>query len=106
MFSVKREILLRWHRQLVARRWAYTHRAPGRPTLDSSVRELILRLAEENRHWGYTRIVGELKGLGIAVSATSVREVLLGRRPSARAAAELLIVAHVPARPRVKHARV
>jgi putative transposase len=76
-FRVKPETLLRWHRQLVARRWTYTHRGPGRPPLESSLRELIVRLAEENQHWGYKRIVGELKGLGIAVSATSVRKVLL-----------------------------
>jgi putative transposase len=76
-FPVKPETLLRWHRQLVARRWTYTHRAPGRPPLESSLRTLILRLSHENPHWGYKRIVGELKGLGITVSATSVRKVLL-----------------------------
>ena len=76
-FAVKPETLLRWHRQLVARRWTYTHRAPGRPALESSLRALILRLGRENPHWGYKRIVGELKGLGITVSATSVRKVLL-----------------------------
>jgi len=76
-FPVKPETLLRWHRQLVARRWTYTHRAPGRPPLESSLRTLILRLGHENPHWGYKRIVGELKGLGITVSATSVRKVLL-----------------------------
>jgi putative transposase len=76
-FSIKPETLLRWHRQLIARRWTYTHRRPGRPPLERSLRERILRLARENPHWGYKRIVGELKGLGIAVSATSVRKVLL-----------------------------
>jgi putative transposase len=76
-FSVKHETLLRWHRQLVARRWTYPHRAPGRPPLESSLRGLIRRLGQENPHWGYRRIVGELKGLGISVSATSVRKVLL-----------------------------
>ena len=76
-FPVKPETLLRWHRQLVARRWTYTHRAPGRPPLESSLHALILRLGRENPHWGYRRIVGELKGLGITVSATSVRKVLL-----------------------------
>ena len=76
-FSVKPETLLRWHRQLIARRWTYSHRAPGRPPLARSLRELIVRLARENPHWGYKRIVGEIKGLGIAVSATSVRKVLL-----------------------------
>ncbi len=76
-FSFKPETLLRWHRQLIARRWTYSHRKPGRPPLERSLRELILRLARENPHWGYKRIVGELKGLGISVSATSVRKVLL-----------------------------
>jgi len=76
-FPVKPETLLRWHRQLIARRWTYAHRAPGRPPLQSSLRALILRLGRENPHWGYKRIVGELKGLGISVSATSVRKVLL-----------------------------
>jgi putative transposase len=47
------------------------------PPLDASLRELILRLARENEHWGYKRIVGELKRLGISVSATSVRKALL-----------------------------
>jgi putative transposase len=77
-FPVRPATLLRWHRQLVARRWTYAHRAPGRPPLKSSLRALILRLGRENPHWGYRRIVGELKGLGITVSATSVRKVLLG----------------------------
>jgi len=76
-FSFKPETLLRWHRQLIARRWTYSHRPPGRPPLECSLRELILRLARENPHWGYKRIVGEVKGLGISVSATSVRKVLL-----------------------------
>jgi putative transposase len=76
-FAVKPETLLRWHRELVTLRWTYLRRAPGRPPLDSSLRTLILRLARENPHWGYRRIVGELKGVGIAVSATSVRKVLL-----------------------------
>jgi putative transposase len=76
-FSFKPETLLRWHRQLIARRWTYSHRRPGRPPLERTLRELILRLAAENPHWGYKRIVGELKVLGISVSATSVRKVLL-----------------------------
>jgi putative transposase len=76
-FLVKPETLLRWHRQLVARRWTYPHKKPGRPPLEPSLRTLILRLADENPQWGYRRIVGELTGVGIAVSATSVRKVLL-----------------------------
>ena len=72
---LKPETLLRWHRQPLARCWTYAHRTPGRPPLECSLRELIRRLARENRHWGYKRIVGELKRLGINVSATAVRKV-------------------------------
>jgi hypothetical protein len=69
------ETILRWHRRLVARRWTYPHRRPGRPPVEREVRELIVRLAREHI-WGYVRIVGELRNLGIDVSATLVRTVL------------------------------
>jgi putative transposase len=75
-FLVTPNTLLRWHRRLVTRRWAYPHRSPGRPPIDQEVHELILRLARENGHWGYVRIVGESRKLGIMVSATLVRNVL------------------------------
>ena len=77
VFPIRPGTLLRWHRQVITRRWTYSHRTPGRPPLERSLRELILRLSRENPHWGYKRIVGELKGLDVAVSATSVRKVLL-----------------------------
>jgi transposase InsO family protein len=76
VFLVTPETLLRWHRRLVARRWTYPHTSPGRPPVDGSVRELIVRLARENGSWGYVRIVGELRKLGIDVSATLVRNIL------------------------------
>jgi hypothetical protein len=75
-FPVGPETLLRWHRRLIARRWTYPHRHPGRPPLGRELRELIVRLARENASWGYVRIVGELRKLGINVSATFVRSVL------------------------------
>jgi hypothetical protein len=75
-FLVTPETLLRWHRRIVAWRWTYPHRRPGRPPVDVEVRQLILRLARENSHWGYVRIVGELRKLGITVSTTLVRNVL------------------------------
>jgi putative transposase len=74
--SVLGQPLLRWHRQLVARRHTYPHRKPGRPPLARPRRELILRLARENPHWGHQRIAGELRRLGLAVSPTTVRKVL------------------------------
>jgi transposase InsO family protein len=71
-FIVTPETLLRWHRQ--SRDTGRTR--TGRPPIDSEVRELILRLAGENSGWGYVRIVGELRKLGIDVSATLVRNLL------------------------------
>jgi putative transposase len=67
--------LLRWHRRLVARRWTYPGRV-GRPPIGGEIRALVLRLALENPRWGYQRIAGELRGLGVSVSATTVRAVL------------------------------
>jgi putative transposase len=78
--SVRPATLLRWHRDLVRRRWTYPHRRPGRPALDRRVETLVVRLARENSGWGYRRIVGELRSLGISVSATSVRAILVRHR--------------------------
>jgi transposase InsO family protein len=83
-FAVSPKTLLRWHRRMVARRWTYARCGLGRPPLDAKLQELILRLARENPRWGYQRIVGELRKLGLRASATSVRSVLKrGRIPPA-----------------------
>jgi putative transposase len=68
--------LLRWHRELVRRRWTYPHRQTGRPPLDPDLQQLIVRLATENPRWGYQRIKGELQRLGVHVSATAIRTTL------------------------------
>jgi putative transposase len=78
-FAVRPDTLLRWHRVIVKRHWAYARRAPGRPPLDAQCVALILRLARENPRWGHRRIVGELKKLGLSVSETSVRNLLRRR---------------------------
>ena len=75
-FLVTPQTVLDWHRRLVRRRWTYPHRHPGRPTLPYETVELICRLARENPRWGYLRIVGELKKLGVRVSKGSVAAVL------------------------------
>jgi putative transposase len=77
VFLVTPSTLSRWHRELVRRRWTYPH--SGRRLarmLDPEVVDLVVRLARENPRWGYQRIVGECRKLGIAVSATSVRTIL------------------------------
>jgi putative transposase len=76
VFLVTPATLLRWHRELVARRWTYPHTGTRSRSLDPDVVEVVLRLARENPRWGYLRIVGEARKLGITVSATSVRRIL------------------------------
>jgi transposase InsO family protein len=67
--------LLRWHRDLVRRRWTYPGRR-GRPSVAAEIRSLVLRLAGENSTWGYRRIHGELCRLGYRVGASTVWTIL------------------------------
>ncbi len=80
------QTLLRWHRDLVRRKWTQPPRGRGRPPLEQRVRQLVLRLARENPRWGYPRIAGELLKLGLRVSPSSVRRILLaaGLEPAPR----------------------
>src|SRR5438128_10333389 len=75
-FLVTPATLLRWHRELVRRRWTYARAPRVHKSLDPALVELVLRLARENPRWGYLRICGECAKLGMRVSATSVRNIL------------------------------
>ena len=68
--------ILRWHRQLVARRWSTRPARPGRPAIPAGLRALVIRLATENPTWGYRRIHGELASLGHQIGASTVWTIL------------------------------
>jgi transposase len=72
------ETILRWHRDIVRRRWAARSMRgkTGRPAIRPNIRALVLRLARENPEWGYRRIHGELAGLAVKVAASTVWEIL------------------------------
>jgi len=72
---VRPETLLRWHQDLVRRRWTCPHRR-GRPGVALELRALVLRLARENSSWGYRRIHGELCRLGYKIGASTVWAIL------------------------------
>ncbi len=78
--------LLRWHRELVRRKWTYSRRRSGRPPTGHVQRELVLRLARENPRWGYQRIAGELLKLGFRLSPSTVQRLLAsaGLEPAPR----------------------
>jgi transposase InsO family protein len=82
---VQPETLLRWHRDLVRRRWTYPHR-PGRPSVPAGIVGIVLRLAKENPTWGYRRIQGELMTMGVRLAPSSVWAILHrhGIEPSAK----------------------
>src|SRR2546421_9006630 len=97
------QTLLRWHRQLVSRRWTRPQRAAGRPPGERRVRELVLRLARENPRWGYLRIAGELLKLGVHVSPSTDLRLLLAAGSSSAAAASTRRLHNQPER-RLGHA--
>src|SRR5664280_1067566 len=86
-FPVSAQTLLRWHRELVRRKWTYRRKSrAGRRGIRGEAATLILRLAQENPRWGYRRIEGELRKLGVTVSATAIRSLLRahGLKPAPR----------------------
>lgn len=70
------DTILRWHRQLIARKWTYPKRRPGRPSVMPEIRRLVVRMATENPTWGYTRIQGALKNLGHRVARSTIATIL------------------------------
>ncbi len=79
---VSPETVLRWHRQLVRRKWAVFGRRGrlGRRPMPTELQELVIRLASENPTWGYLRIKGELRKLGHTLSASTIRRLLRKKR--------------------------
>jgi putative transposase len=73
--------LLRWHREIVRRRWTFDDRPKrGRPPIGAACAELIVRLARENPAWGYGKVQGELLKLGHRVSQSTIKRVLRQHR--------------------------
>src|SRR5216684_5318354 len=75
---VKPDTVLGWHRQLVAKKCdgSQQRTVPGRPAIDQELEALVVRLAQENRSWGYDRIVGALANLGPTISDQTVGNIL------------------------------
>jgi putative transposase len=70
------DTLLRWHRQLIARKWTCAKKGTTRRGVLAEIRQLVRRMAEENPTWGYTRIQGALKNLGHDVGRSTVARIL------------------------------
>src|SRR6266566_2779301 len=75
---VKPDTILGWHRKLVAQKFdgSTQRQSPGRPKIDPELEALVVRMAQENRSWGYDRIVGALANLGLTVSDQTVGNIL------------------------------
>src|SRR4029453_4345021 len=74
---VSPDTLLRWHRRLVAQKWNFAERrGVGRPGIMRHISELIVRMAQDNRGWGYTRIQGALANLDHKVGRGTIASVL------------------------------
>jgi transposase len=95
-------LILRWHRDIVRRRWAARSMRgrTGRPATRRTIKVLVLRLARENPGWGYRRIHGELAGMGVKIAAPAAWEILknAGIDPAAPIRAYLVAVVAVPGR--------
>jgi putative transposase len=75
---VKPDTILAWHRKLIAQKFdgSLNRQALGRPTIDKALETLVVRFAQENRSWGYGRIVGALANLGYTISDQTIGNIL------------------------------
>jgi len=70
------DTLLAWHRKLIAKKWTYARKGPGRPPVAQEITDLVLRMAWENTSWGYDRIQGALTNIGYVVAPNTVKNIL------------------------------
>ena len=70
------DTLLAWHRKLIAQKWTYARKGPGRPRVAQEITDLVLRMARENVSWGYDRIQGALANLGHIIAPNTVKNIL------------------------------
>ena len=70
------DTLLAWHRKLIAKKWTYARKGPGRSRLAQEITHLVLLMARENASWGYDRIQGALDNLGHIVAPNTVKNIL------------------------------
>ena len=75
---VRPDTLLRWHRELIARKWDHSDKrqSVGRPRIRQQIVDLALRMAQENPSWGYDRLQGALANLGFHISDPTVGNIL------------------------------
>ena len=71
------ETLMAWHRKLVTQKYdGAAHRSPGRLRTADEIEALVVRMAEENRDWGYRRIEGALSHLGYELAGSTIAAIL------------------------------
>ena len=70
------DTIIRWHRRLIALKWTYERRRPGRPAVMQEIERLVVRMARENPTWGYDRIEGALLNLHHRVAPTTIANIL------------------------------
>ena len=71
------ETLLFWHRKLIAQKYdGHNKRGPGRPGTGEGIETLVIRMAEENRAWGYRRIQGAISNLGHKLARSTIADIL------------------------------